>query len=393
MVPNSKVLLVDGDSPRTAAVARRLVERGVPHSVRPLHALADAPSGEMAVLVLASQLSDEQLGGLERFVGQLAEQKVAGLVWGQAAFANKPANALLDMLDADVSLDEVVGRLQSITRYAPILRRMDRELRHMQMLSQQLTRYFSEVDQEMRLAGRLQRDFLPAEVPQAPPYTIATLYRPASFVSGDTYDAELIDDRHLALFLADAMGHGVAAGLITMFMQQALVHRERRPNGEMRIVPAAQVLSRLHQCLERQQLPNSQFVTGVYMVLDRETGAVRFSRAGHPYPVHVSAAGELREVEAEGGLLGLPGVDPECQEGSFELKPGDKLILYTDGVEDVLLRDGGADDSDRFSTQFHAWAHLGAHELVETIANHLDRREGSLNPTDDATILVLEHAG
>jgi sigma-B regulation protein RsbU (phosphoserine phosphatase) len=386
-----KVLLLDGDPARTGAIAARLQPLGLDCSIQPLDAGSAPPNSDVAVLVVPSDASESQREKILKLLSDFDRQRVASVVWGAKTDDGCPMKrSLVECLGAEVSLDELLGRLQTLARYGPMVRQMDRELRQMETLSAQLTRYFTEIDQEMRLAGRLQRDFLPAAPPEVPPFRIETLYRPASFVSGDTYDLKKIDDRHVSLFMADAMGHGVAAGLITMFMQQALINKEMH-DDVVRVVRPPEVLTRMHYCLCRQQLPNCQFVTGVYAVLDRKTNRIRLSRGGHPYPVHVSASGEIREVIAEGGLLGLADIEPEFDEITIDLAPGEKFILYSDGIEDLVIADASADGQERFTSQLRQWATLDAQQFMAAVADHLDRREGSLNPVDDVTLIVLEH--
>lgn len=388
MAKTPRVLLVDADSARTTAVRERIANSGFETLICNVDDFETMPAADVAVMILAPETQATTVTALEKILEKLASNNIASLVWGQPEQMQPPMSPLLDCLTKNISLDEVVGRLSAIAHYAPMLKRMDRELQHLQTLGQQLNRYFNEIDQEMQLAGRLQRDFLPTKLPAANTFETHALYRPASWVSGDTYDISHIDDHHVSLFLGDAMGHGVAAGLITMFMQQTLTSRELR-GDERRIFSPPTVLSLMHESLVRQQLPSCQFVTAVFAILDTQTSEVRVGRAGHPYPILIGADGSLREVEGEGGLLGIPDLEPEFDEVAITLQPGEKFVVYTDGLEDVLL-DQSDDESARFHPRFQEWAHLTGSQLIEALQGHLDCREGSLNPADDATFLVIE---
>jgi sigma-B regulation protein RsbU (phosphoserine phosphatase) len=160
----------------------------------------------------------------------------------------------------------------------------------------------------------------------------------------------------------------------------------------VRIVRPPEVLTRLHYCLCRQQLPSCQFVTGIYAVFDTVRHALRLSRAGHPYPLQITKDGAITEVTAEGGLLGLPDIDPDFEEQQVKIAPGDKIVMYTDGIEDVIIGDAGAEGEARFTEQLRAWAKLDAEHFALAVEEHLDRRAGSLNPADDITVLVIERA-
>lgn len=385
------ILLLDADADRTARVRQRLEACGVRTIVRAVGDAVSAPNCEAALLVAGPEAPEEHKAWFCTALQALREKQVSCIAWGVAAESGG-TGLQTDCLSADTPLDEVVGRLSTMAHYVPLIRQMERELSHLQSLSSRLTRYFSEVDNEMRLAGRLQRDFLPTPLPDMSPLSIHTIYRPASFVSGDTYDVDRIDDRHAGIFLADAMGHGVAAGLITMSLQQALMSKETMADV-VRVVRPPEVLTRLHYGLVRQQLPSCQFVTAVYVLADVVTQRLRISRGGHPYPIHISRDGELREVAGEGGLLGLADIEPDFDEVTVQLQAGEKLVLYTDGIEDIVIADAEGAGQEKFVREFRDWAQQDAAALLQSIENHLDRQEGSLNPADDVTVLVLEHVG
>ncbi len=87
------------------------------------------------------------------------------------------------------------------------------------------------LDEEMRLAARLQRDFLPKTLPEVGRVRFRALFRPAGYVSGDLYDVQRLDEDHVGFYLADAVGHGMPAALLTMFLKRALTTKEITPGG------------------------------------------------------------------------------------------------------------------------------------------------------------------
>src|SRR4029078_8146606 len=156
----------------------------------------------------------------------------------------------------------------------------------MQRLGKRLNQQFVEVDQELRLASRLQQDFLPRSFPEVGEVRFAALYRPATWVSGDVYDVRRLDETRVNFYLADAVGHGVAAGLLTMFIRQSIVGK-RVEQDSYQVIPCDEVLGTLNNQLAEQELPNCQFVTACYGVVDAHKSIVTFARGGHPHPVHV----------------------------------------------------------------------------------------------------------
>lgn len=391
MTTSPRVMVLDGTSRRGGELGDLLRARGFePACVTPAEALEPRPApGWADVAVLVADPASPSDGPVAAVLRKLVEEKVATVVCGAEDGLQREGGPLVEWLAADASPEEVIGKVGTLAHYVPLLRGFERELSHLHRLGDQLNRYFGEIDQEMRLAGRLQRDFLPREMPSVPPIRFEGLYRPASWVSGDMYDAFRIDEHHVGLFIADAMGHGVAAGLLTMFLRQSLVAK-RITGGAYEIIEPVQALESVHACLLRQKLPNSQFVTAAYGIVDTRTCELRLARAGHPYPLHVRADGAISEVRSSGSLLGLPDVPTDFEEARIVLGTGDKVILYTDGVEDEIVQSERHGDDVAFTTQFRGWAPLGATDFVRAVGDHLDGREGSLHPADDVTMLVLE---
>ncbi len=390
MSPHARVCLYDAAPQKVGVLDARLRERGhKPKRVDLTDTSARQPKGLDLAVVLVDADSPV-VENVPQLVDRLAESGTASIVWGTPPSGPRARSAMVEWLSPEIGLDELTGKVDTLARYAPLMKALEREVRHLQRLGEQLNRHFGEIDQEMRLAGRLQRDFLPREFPEVPPFHFEVLYRPASWVSGDMYDVFRIDETHLGMFIADAMGHGVAAGLLTMFLRQALVSKHI-DGDDYTIVRPAEALENLHQCLVRQQLPNCQFVTAAYAIIDTVTHDVTLARAGHPYAIHIDRAAGPREIVTSGSLLGLPDVPSEFEETELRLNAGDKLVLYTDGMEDDMLvpRTATADES-TFTPQMLEWAQRDAQGLTQAVRKHLDRAEGSLNPADDVTLLVLE---
>ncbi len=343
-----------------------------------------------AVLVCEAGLGEQNLSELElladamvssRLRGVFVSPDTSGVVPGvRDAFVTVPAEA---------SADELWGRLATIREYRPLLAEMEQQVAGMQRLGKKLNQQFVEVDQELRLASRLQRDFLPKAFPEIGDLRFAALYRPASWVSGDVYDVQRLDESRIGVYLADAVGHGVAAGLLTMFIKQAVTGK-RIAGDHYVLVPPHEVLAALNAQLSDQQLPNCQFVTACYALVDAATHELVFSRGGHPYPIHVGPDGSCREARTTGGLLGIfPG--EEFPSNRLLLEPGAKFIIYSDGLEDVLLsRESPGDGAWRFSRRLQEIAGLPLHDFLRAVTLEVEQSEGSLQPRDDMTMIVLE---
>jgi serine phosphatase RsbU (regulator of sigma subunit) len=214
----------------------------------------------------------------------------------------------------------------------------------------------------------------------------ATLYRPATWVSGDIYDIFQLDEKHIGFSIADVVGHGVAAGLMTLFVKRAMVTKEILDKS-YRILPPNQALARLNDDLCSMELPEHQFVTAAYGIVNTQTCELSLARGGHPHPLRIDSSGRLSRIEPEGALLGIfP--DTEFAVHHCVLDPGEKLILYTDGLEQAF---GSDSDEDKMIDQLIGFSKdKSAQEMVDALASQLDCQENSLSPADDVTVLVIE---
>lgn len=386
-------MVLDGAPQRSEGVLAGLAARGL----KPVHMsigaeLLDLGRADVVVVVVDQAQARAQSERLEGMIEELARRQVSTLVWGLATPPKTPPDAHVQHLLPEASWSEVVGSVAMLSQYGPMVRQLDRELTRLQRAGEQMQRYFGEIDQEMRLAGRLQRDFLPRTLPSVGPLRFSAVYRPASWVSGDIYDVFRLDDSTVGVFMADAMGHGMSAALMTMFVRNGLV--ARRVSGErFEIVPPAAALSTLSEHLSAQQIPHQQFVTAVYATVNARTLCLEIARGGHPYAIRIDDEGRLSELTPEGGLLGIPDVPPECQTLVQPLGRGDRLIFYTDGIEDVFVRERDPETRRaRFTDRLHDWVGMSADELTRALEEHLNGLEGSLNPPDDASMVVLEVA-
>jgi serine phosphatase RsbU (regulator of sigma subunit) len=180
------------------------------------------------------------------------------------------------------------------------------------------------VEQELRVARRIQQASLPKEVPQLEGWQISPYYQPAREVGGDFYDFHLLSEGRLGVVVGDATGKGVPAALVmstTCSMLQAV-------SEALDSISPGEVLSRVNETLV-DRIPQNMFVTCFYGVLDPKSATFTYANAGHdlPYLWH----GGAEELRARGMPLGLmPEMSYEQKE--IVLEPTDSALLYSDGL-------------------------------------------------------------
>ena len=391
-----RVLLVDpSTSSLPEGVAELLSAKGWEvQTTKDYRAAAQqAQRGGLDAIVLATAGGED---GTEASPGQYASlvriadaERIATVLMADGDAAEVVDGAsLVDVIPSSSTTAELSARLATLRRSQALVRRMEKELANMERLGKRLNQHFTEVDQEMRLAGRLQRDFLPHTNEPIGPLRFATVFRPASWVSGDIYDIIRVDERHVAFYVADAVGHGMAASLLTMFIKRAIVPKRVRPDGYDLLTPC-ETLSQLNEALAAQELPNCQFVTACYCLVNTETLEMQYARGGHTYPLLISADGVVTELKSAGGLMGLfP--DEEFPTRTVQLRPGEKVVIYSDGLEAAYLSRQDQTKWTQHRQVFQELAHLSATGLTSQISEMLDQESGSLNPRDDVTVVAME---
>ena len=287
----------------------------------------------------------------------------------------------------DVPSNELAAQLRTAASIQPTIRRLQSELAAVQSLNAQASRTLEQMDEEMRLAARLQRDFLPRRLPEVGGARFGVLYRPAAWVSGDIYDIARLDETHVGFYVADVVGHGMPAALLTMFIKKSL-QTKRIVGNTYQLVPPHVSLRELNIDICEQNLPSCQFCTAIYAVLDTQSLKMTFARGGHPEPILVRADGRIERLWSEGSLLGI---FPDEQFTSLEcqFQPGDRLLLYTDGAEDALGRgpDGKVAPMEH---SLSSLAELTREEMLLRLSAAVDSRHQDNTRIDDVTVLVMD---
>ena len=238
---------------------------------------------------------------------------------------------------------------------------------------------------ELRAAHDIQQMFLPHQFPPFPQLPGIDIYArnlPARQVGGDFYDFFLVGDGVVALSLGDVSGKGVPAALlmtVTSMLLRTFALEGSRPS---------EALGRTNRALLERGHPG-MFVTALVGLYQAHTHRLLFANAGHHAPLLVNSQGEVTALEGGDLPLGVS-EDFRPEELSVELEPGQKVLLYSDGVTDAQDVGGRLFGLERLEELLRSSAALSARGLCEQISRAVAEHQAGGTQFDDVTVLVLE---
>jgi phosphoserine phosphatase RsbU/P len=236
--------------------------------------------------------------------------------------------------------------------------------------------------QELETARQIQASTLPQTTPDIAGLEIAARYLPAESVAGDFYDFLPGEGRRLGIFLADVSGHGVPAALVASMLKVAVASQASHAESP------ARVLTEVNQTLTGK-LPGNKFITAVYVFLDLEASKVTYGRAGHPPPLLWRGCdGRIEELE-EGGLVMGRLARSSYKEASVPLGPGDRLLLFTDGIPEAANRADEQFGDVRLQSFLATNKDRTAEGLAEALLGQVREWRGREGFEDDLTLVAV----
>jgi sigma-B regulation protein RsbU (phosphoserine phosphatase) len=238
---------------------------------------------------------------------------------------------------------------------------------------------FGEIQKELEVARRIQLSILPADFPASANFRVAARYVPMTSVAGDFYDFVVSDDRQAGLLIADVSGHGVPAALIASMVK--LAASSQRGNA----ADPASLLKAMNTTLCGNT--QGQFVTAAYVHLDADSRELRYSAAGHP-PMLLLRGGEVTCV-IENGLM-LAAFDSSDYTTTVRpLMPGDRFLLYTDGIVEAADRRQEEFGEERLCALLRKSGGLAHAEAADLILSAV--QQWATAQDDDMTLLVCDY--
>jgi serine phosphatase RsbU (regulator of sigma subunit) len=240
---------------------------------------------------------------------------------------------------------------------------------------------------DLEIAREIQSWLVPSHPPEVPGADIAFATRPQNSVAGDYYDAffpnaEAGPESKLMVVIADVAGKSVPAALLMATLQASL----RTIAGEG--APLADLVARLNRYACAHSLDGRRFTTAVLSEYDPQTRRLTYVNAGHNAPILRRANGTLEKLDVGGLPLGIRSPVP-YEIASVDLRSGDALIFYTDGVVEAFNENNEEFGEDRWRAVIRSLPVLRAQETLQFLMKHVDEFVGATRQADDITCLVF----
>lgn len=242
------------------------------------------------------------------------------------------------------------------------------------------------LESELELSQVVQRALLPQHIPNIRGVELAAFSRPSEIISGDYFDFFQFQDGTHGLVIADVSGHGVAAAMLMSSLQTAI--RTMAPNADS----PAEILERIN----RFYIHNIHFTTFVTVFLarfDPVTLTLTYVNAGHnPPAVRRRASAEILWLKPTAPAIGLA-EDFHARMESIGFSEGDSLLLYTDGVTEVLDISNEQFGQERLAELVHQHADRTAPDLLQAVRQAVSAFGGNRPLVDDVTMVALKISG
>ncbi len=267
--------------------------------------------------------------------------------------------------------------------------------RHLADRNKQLETVNQRMSSDLEAAARVQRSLLPTALPDRPGVNLAWSFQPCDELAGDFLNVFAIDDKHLAIYVADVSGHGVASSLLAVTISRMLTIQATtssilvRPDetGSIELVSPAEVLGELNQRFQMDE--SGMYFTLVYGLLNTETLKFQYACAGHPPVLRVPASGEPAFLPGEGLAIGWD-LDEDFDQHEVTLKAGDRLFLYSDGVPEAMNEQLEQFEDHRLIEECCKSSAQTLQATVDDLLQSIERWCLPNGPKDDVSLVAVE---
>jgi sigma-B regulation protein RsbU (phosphoserine phosphatase) len=369
------ILLLEGQPPEPAVKASRS-RGGQPLLSKVSRSIARRVLERRETMLLPNLLEDAAFSTQDSILSTGIRSALCAPLWFTSATADQDAViglVYLDSLAMTRPFTEEDARI--VTALANVAAA---KIENVRLLEQSME--MRRLEEDMRVAAEIQRGLLPGDAPVVSGYGLVGSNRPCRTVGGDYYDFALQQGK-LMLALGDVSGKGTGAALLMTVLRAAV-------RGLWNEASVADAVSRINSTV-CQNVTAGKYITYFMARLDPPTGHVDYVNAGHNPPILVRKNGEIENLTEGGMVLGLFDSIP-YEEGVAELRSGDTLLIFSDGVTETWSAQGDEFGEERLGAVAVRGRGLDAAGLQTEILRELEVFEAGTKATDDRTLIVVK---
>ena len=261
-------------------------------------------------------------------------------------------------------------------------------------LEHDLKRANERMAKDLEAAARIQESLLPQVAPQNGSLDAAWVFRPCDELAGDTFNIFELDEDHIAFYLLDVVGHGVPAALLSVTLSRYLTPTGDRAtdpfiHSEDRLMLPSEVAESLNRRFPMSDRSGAQFFTFLFATVNTKSGELCYVSAGHPSPVFIPKGGVPEVLSYESNACPIGVLEDEVfRNERLQLSPGDRIVVYSDGVLEAANPAGELFGEPRLVDCFREPYPSLSDEVNEVERSVLSWCEGS-PATDDISVLAV----
>lgn len=304
------------------------------------------------------------------------ENKVKALALGAADYVTKPYER-----------PEVLARVQNQLKIRYLMQELWRT-------NQELSKKQAHIDEDLIAAQEIQRALLPKKDISHTHLDLAWYFKPCQSIGGDMLNFFSLNESLDAMYILDVSGHGVPAALLTMSMSQTIQHEKEsylHNQSNDRVCMPCKMLELLD--LEYPFERFAKYASLVYIVLDATNKQITYSNAGHPSPILLRKDASVEFLNMGGPILGMGPELASFEQGQLYINPGDKIILYTDGVTECQDNQGNQFAEKGLVKLLQNCAGQSINQCIESVVSEIKAINRDSQFADDVSLLGIEFKG
>jgi len=255
--------------------------------------------------------------------------------------------------------------------------------------------YLQSLENELNIARKIQKDFLPLEMPEVPGWEIAAYFKAAKFVAGDYYDSFTLPDGSLIFLVGDVCGKGVGAALFMTLFRSLLratstagyFSKEMETASHSPAQRIEQAIAITNHYVAETHYQNLMFSTIFIGVLNIDDGTLTYINGGNEAPLLLRADGGIEQLKPTGPVIGFMS-DAKFNVNETRMEKGDSLLAFTDGIPDSKNPENEFFGHERL-TELLTQGISSCTDCVNRLGGELDKFIDTADQFDDITILAV----